>query len=145
MAALMETRKIPDNMQPWTCEVNGVKYVYEAGTEQDVPEEVAHIIDAYWKSVEPVNGGSGGAGGLKMLYAWDNDQYLYKSPEFIGENMVSVDELYEYARSGIVVYMSHVLAYAYPTVIAFEDGFGVVVFSDGNQAYSKEYVSAPPV
>ena len=60
-------RKIPDNMQPWTCEVNGVKYVYEAGTEQDVPEEVAHIIDAYWKSVEPVKGGSGGAGAGMMV------------------------------------------------------------------------------
>ena len=45
-------KKIPDNMHPWECEVNGVKYVYPAGTEQDVPEEVAVIIDAYWASRE---------------------------------------------------------------------------------------------
>lgn len=47
-------KKIPDNMRPWSCEVNGVKYVYPAGTEQDVPEEVAAIIDAYWASKEKV-------------------------------------------------------------------------------------------
>lgn len=47
-------RKIPDNMHPWVANVNGVKHVYPAGTEQDVPEEVAAIIDAYWASKEKV-------------------------------------------------------------------------------------------
>jgi len=45
-------RKIPEDMQPWECNVNGVKYVYPAGTEQNVPAEVAAIIDAYWENQE---------------------------------------------------------------------------------------------
>ena len=148
MAASMEfKRKIPDNMNPWTCEVNGVKYVYEASTEQDVPEEVAHIIDAYWKSMEPVKGSSGGAGGLKILHALDNDEYLYKSREFRHEDKVSEEELYEYARSGIVIYTDYgsEAHYDYPVIVAFKDGCGTVVFNDGRKFYSKEYVSAPPV
>lgn len=38
--------KIPDNMSPWKCEINGKRYVYAAGTEQEVPEEVAALIEA---------------------------------------------------------------------------------------------------
>lgn len=45
-------RKIPEDMRPWECNVNGVKYVYPAGTEQNVPAEVAAIIDAYWEKQE---------------------------------------------------------------------------------------------
>lgn len=45
-------RKIPEDMRPWECNVNGVKYVYPAGTEQEVPAEVAAIIDAYWEKQE---------------------------------------------------------------------------------------------
>lgn len=46
----MFLRKIPEDMRPWECNVNGVKYVYPAGTEQNVPAEVAAIIDAYWEN-----------------------------------------------------------------------------------------------
>lgn len=46
------TRTIPDNMRPWRCEVNGKRYVYEPGTEQNVPYEVAALIDAYWAKQE---------------------------------------------------------------------------------------------
>ena len=45
----MFLRKIPEDMRPWECNVNGVKYVYPAGTEQNVPAEVAALIDAYWE------------------------------------------------------------------------------------------------
>lgn len=48
----MFLRKIPEDMRPWECNVNGVKYVYPAGTEQNVPAEVAAIIDAYWEKQE---------------------------------------------------------------------------------------------
>lgn len=98
MAALMEKRKIPDNMNPWTCEVNGVKYVYEAGTEQDVPEEVAHIIDAYWKSMEPVKGSSGGAGaGMMVVNITANDDYS----EFYSDK--TVHEILEATKAGMIV------------------------------------------
>lgn len=48
----MFLRKIPEDMRPWECNVNGVKYVYPAGTEQNVPAEVAALIDAYWEKQE---------------------------------------------------------------------------------------------
>lgn len=98
MAALAEKRKIPDNMNPWTCEVNGVKYVYEAGTEQNVPEEVAHIIDAYWKSIEPVNGGSGGAGaGMMVVNISANEDYS----EYYSDK--TVHEILEAVKAGMIV------------------------------------------
>lgn len=49
MVQEMFLRKIPEDMRPWECNVNGVKYVYPAGTEQNVPAEVAALIDAYWE------------------------------------------------------------------------------------------------
>lgn len=63
----MVKRIIPGNMSPWECEINDVKYVYPPGTEQTVPDEVAHVIDAWYASQEPKypepesGGGSGGA------------------------------------------------------------------------------------
>ena len=52
MGQEMFLRKIPEDMRPWECNVNGVKYVYPAGTEQNVPAEVAALIDAYWEKQE---------------------------------------------------------------------------------------------
>lgn len=52
MVQEMFLRKIPEDMRPWECNVNGVKYVYPAGTEQNVPAEVAALIDAYWEKQE---------------------------------------------------------------------------------------------
>ena len=40
----MVTVKIPDNSHPWRCNINGVEYVYAAGTTQSVPEAVANLI-----------------------------------------------------------------------------------------------------
>lgn len=41
--------KIPSHMVPcFVCEVNGQKYFYPAGTEQEVPEAVASVIENFW-------------------------------------------------------------------------------------------------
>ena len=40
----MKTMVIPKDMLPFKVTINGVTYVYEAGTEQEVPDEVAEII-----------------------------------------------------------------------------------------------------
>lgn len=40
----MKTMVIPQDMLPFRVTINGVTYVYEAGTEQEVPDEVAEII-----------------------------------------------------------------------------------------------------
>ena len=36
--------KIPETSNPWIANINGKKYAYPAGTEQDVPAEVANLI-----------------------------------------------------------------------------------------------------
>lgn len=43
---MSKTIMIPDNMNPYYVEVNGVKYSYPAGTEQEVPDAVAEVIEA---------------------------------------------------------------------------------------------------
>lgn len=48
----MKTVTIPNNMRPWRCIVNGVKYEYPGGTVQTVPDEVAALI-AEWKRNQP--------------------------------------------------------------------------------------------
>lgn len=42
----MKTVMIPTFMSPYKCTINGVTYVYPAGTEQTVPDEVAALIEA---------------------------------------------------------------------------------------------------
>lgn len=42
----MKTIMIPTFMSPYKCTINGVTYVYPAGTEQTVPDEVAALIEA---------------------------------------------------------------------------------------------------
>ena len=59
-------RTIPSNMNPWICEINGKKYTYPAGTVQDVPTEVAEVIDAYYKKSEGQHGESG-SDNLKIM------------------------------------------------------------------------------
>ena len=48
----MKTVTIPNNMRPWRCIVNGVKYEYPGGTVQTVPDEVAALI-AEWERNQP--------------------------------------------------------------------------------------------
>lgn len=40
--------RIPDHMNPYECEINGVKYVYrnQGGKEVEVPDDVASLIEA---------------------------------------------------------------------------------------------------
>ena len=53
---MSRTVKIPDNLHPWECEINGVKYgPYSAGSEQTVPDEVGAVIDAYNSSLPVEN------------------------------------------------------------------------------------------
>ena len=47
MSQVMRTVKIPECMNPFYVEVNGHKYSYPAGTTQEVPEEVAAVIEAH--------------------------------------------------------------------------------------------------
>ena len=47
MSQVMRTVKIPECMNPFYVEVNGHKYSYPAGTTQEVPEEVAVVIEAH--------------------------------------------------------------------------------------------------
>lgn len=42
----MKTVTIPMSNDPYTCEINGVKYYYAAGSTVEVPDEVAALIQA---------------------------------------------------------------------------------------------------
>ena len=45
----MKTVKIPSDYNPYIVVVNGVTYAYKAGTTQEVPDEVAAVIENYNK------------------------------------------------------------------------------------------------
>lgn len=49
MAAMIETKtvKIPKSMDPFYVEINGEKFSYPAGTEQEVPLDVAAVIEEH--------------------------------------------------------------------------------------------------
>lgn len=48
----MKKVQIPTCMSPFIVDVNGKRYIYPAGTEQEVPDEVAIIIEKHNKSHE---------------------------------------------------------------------------------------------
>ena len=66
----MKTVLIPTNMNPWTCEINGMKFSYKAGTEQTVPDEVAELIEAYNESLPKEAKEAGEEGQV-----WTKEQY----------------------------------------------------------------------
>lgn len=43
----MKVVRIPDNMVPWRCRINGVDYEYPAGEIKEVPDAVAAVIATY--------------------------------------------------------------------------------------------------
>lgn len=50
--------RIPDNMRPWHCNVNGVTYIYNAGIdveESTLPQEVLALIRQYWDELSDKN------------------------------------------------------------------------------------------
>lgn len=66
-----EMIRIPDNMHPWHCNVNGVTYIYKAGIEVEassLPPEVLALIRQYWKDLNDKEhgGSSGGDSGINI-------------------------------------------------------------------------------
>lgn len=62
----MKTVKIPGCMSPFVVYINGKKYTYTAGTEQEVPDEVAVVIEqheAYHEEKAKIEKGDGNQGG----------------------------------------------------------------------------------
>lgn len=69
--------KIPAFMDPFIVEVNGKQYKYPAGTEQDVPAEVAAVIQNINDMTPKPAGGSGAAGGVMIVNAVTADGSSY--------------------------------------------------------------------
>lgn len=67
MASVAYKVKIPTFMDPFIVEVNGQQYKYPAGTEQNVPEEVAAVIQNINDMTPKPTGGSGGGGAGTMV------------------------------------------------------------------------------
>jgi hypothetical protein len=62
----MKKVMIPTCMSPFVVHVNGKKYTYQAGTEQEVPDEVAIVIEQherYHEEKAKVERGEGNQGG----------------------------------------------------------------------------------
>ena len=73
---------IPNTMKPNFCvSINGTKYSYPAGTEQDVPDEVAQIIENHVELYypEPKAGGGGAAWDAVIAEIKNN---VYYNPEY---------------------------------------------------------------
>lgn len=83
MAAPAIIRKIPNTRNPWVATVNGKTYSYEAGTEQEVPAEIAHLIDQEMDHLKPkyqaAGGGSGS--GTAVVHITMNDSYPWYSAD----------------------------------------------------------------
>jgi hypothetical protein len=98
--ASIELKKvmIPTSMDPFVVEVNGLKYEYPAGTEQDVPEEVAAVIDNIEQMTPRPDGGSGGAGaGMMVVNITSNEDYS----AFYSDK--TVHEILEATKAGMIV------------------------------------------
>lgn len=98
----MKTVKIPTSMRPFVVYVNGEKYIYEAGTEQEVPDEVAIVIeqhDAYHKEKEKIDkegdgsqgGGTGGGGGTCKLKLTVEGDVNYGSLILVDGNNTTIE------------------------------------------------------
>ena len=86
--------KIPDNMSPWKAIINGIEYVYPAGTTQEVPDDVAAFIERISKvepKKEPVlppfipSGGGGGSTPSGGVTSWNDltDKPFYATVETV--------------------------------------------------------------
>ena len=53
---------------PYVAIINGIKYSYPAGTEQEVPEEVAVLIDAQIEHEKPKYPAVSGGGGCMVVH-----------------------------------------------------------------------------
>lgn len=58
---------IPTCMSPFKVTINGEEYIYPAGAEVEVPDEVAHVIECHentlHKPIEEANSGGASSGG----------------------------------------------------------------------------------
>jgi hypothetical protein len=78
----MKTVKIPDCMNPFEVIVNNHRYRYPGGTTQEVPDEVAEVIEVHMKNhadmtAPPYVPGGGGATCKLKLTASNNEENGY--------------------------------------------------------------------
>jgi hypothetical protein len=77
----MKTVKIPECMNPFEVIVNNQRYKYPGGTTQEVPDEVAEVIEVHTKNhadmtAPPyVPGGGGGGATCKLVVNASNNSY----------------------------------------------------------------------
>ena len=80
----MKTVKIPECMNPFEVIVNNQRYRYPGGTEQEVPDEVAEVIEVHMKNHEErtappyVPSAGGGYSTCKVHVSIEPDTYGYE-------------------------------------------------------------------
>lgn len=150
---MSKTVLIPNNMNPWECSINGVDYSYPAGTEQEVPDEVAGVIERYYKN-QPAPAATvppfAAVGGVT---SWNNltDKPFYEEPPVetvISEGPVGSDDddnelflpeaTYEFGKiytvevDGVSYELEFVSAY-FSSVSEYHTGFNLKAGSQGAQ------------
>ena len=80
----MKTVKIPECMNPFEVIVNNQRYRYPGGTEQEVPDEVAEVIEVHMKNHEErtappyVPGGGGGYSTCKVHVTFNTESTAFE-------------------------------------------------------------------
>ena len=78
-------RVIPMGSDPWVAIINGIKYSYPAGTEQDVPAEVAVLIDAQERHEQPKYPPVQGGGDMLVTITVIMPADAEAQPEFLAD------------------------------------------------------------
>lgn len=95
----MKKVTIPTWCSPYIVMLNGVRYIYNAGVETDVPDEVAKIIEADIAVHENGNVQVGTGGGGSMLVV----KLEYNEAGEVSSN-TSYDELLSAIKNGIPIF-----------------------------------------
>lgn len=127
---------IPTSQSPFVVMVNGAKYVFPAGSVQEVPDEVAIVIEAYSRETpaKPVDAPfdcceGGGTGGSSVQSDWNqNDSsaadFIKNKP--FGDSPTGGDTLYwDGNTEGLVCFLDvyYKVSDATPSMGDFANGF----------------------
>lgn len=85
MASENFLRVIPMGSDPWVAIINGIKYSYPAGTEQEVPAEVAVLIDAQERHEQPKYPPVQGGGDMLVTITVIMPADAEAQPEFLAD------------------------------------------------------------
>lgn len=106
MASETYLRVIPMGSDPWVAIINGIKYSYPAGTEQEVPEEVAVLIDAQNEHEKPKYPPVQGGGDMLVTITVIMPADAEAQPEFLADKTFAEIEAAVNAKQNVMARIS---------------------------------------